>query len=66
MRVDPKFVENLYAAKRRQRAALATLPIEEKIARLVKLQERAREIHRAMGRKGPIVWKVPSASSTSL
>lgn len=65
MRVDPRIVNDAHAAKKRQRAALAMLPIEEKVARLIELQERARAINVATGRKGPIVWKLPSAFSTN-
>jgi len=65
MHVDPKFVEDTYAAKERRRRALAELPIEVKIEHLVELQKRARTIATATGRKAPFVWKLPSESSTS-
>lgn len=59
------FRDEVYAAKERQRTHLATLPIEEKVKRLVRLQERAAEVAKAAGRKGPKVWKLLSGSSTA-
>jgi hypothetical protein len=60
-----KAVDEVYERKARERVRLASLPIEEKVDRLIKLQQRAREVAVATGRKAPMVWKIHSASLTT-
>lgn len=59
---EPEFVQKTYEAKNKQRQTLAALPIEEKIERLVKLQQRANEIAISVGRPALMIWKLPSKS----
>jgi hypothetical protein len=56
------FPRDIYAVKAQARRDLAKLPIEEKIRRLVQIQERARVIAIGRGREPPLVWKLPSRS----
>ncbi len=43
--------------KQRARQELASLPIEEKVRRVIALQVRANEVRRSAGRKEMFVWK---------
>ena len=54
----PKEVERLFRAKEKRRAALAKLPIEEKIRIVVDLQKMANDIRAATGRRKRRVWEL--------
>jgi len=56
---DPKYIsltENLLAAKKARRVALARLPFEEKVRIIVELQKIAFEIRSAVGASAPKPW----------
>lgn len=48
----------IFAGKDRSRKVAAALPIEEKLRRLVAMQQRANEIRRSMGRQTIHVWEL--------
>ena len=48
----------IFAGKARSRKAAAALPIEEKLRRLVALQQRANEIRRSTSRPTMRVWEL--------
>jgi len=48
----------VFAAKVRSRKLAATLPIEEKLRRLVAMQQRANEIRKNAGRPLRRVWEL--------
>jgi len=57
--------EEIFRRKNRARHAAAALPIEEKLRRLVSMQQRANEIRRSTGRLLMRVWELgPSIRST--
>lgn len=49
---------DIFAGKERSRKAAATLPIEEKLVRLVAMQRRANEIRRSSSRPLMRVWEL--------
>ncbi len=49
----------IFAGKARSRKAAAALPIEEKLRRLVAMQQRANEIRHHAGRPLIRVWELP-------
>jgi hypothetical protein len=51
--------EKIFDGKARSRKAAAALPIEEKLRRLVFMQQRANEIRRRVGRPLMRVWNLP-------
>lgn len=48
----------IFAGKARSRKAAAALPIEEKLRRLVAMQQRANEIRRSVSRPVMRVWEL--------
>jgi len=48
----------IFAGKDRSRKAAAALSIEEKLRRLVAMQQRANEIRRSTGRRPIHVWEL--------
>jgi hypothetical protein len=50
--------QEIFAGKRRSRKAAAALPIEEKLRRLVAMQQRANEIRRSANRPLMRVWEL--------
>ena len=48
----------IFAGKDRGRKAAAALPIEEKLRRLVAMQQRANEIRQSTGRRPIHVWQL--------
>jgi hypothetical protein len=48
----------IFAGKVRSRKAAAALPIEEKLRRLVAMQQRANQIRKATGRSPIRVWEL--------
>jgi hypothetical protein len=58
MRLDPQAVNDIYEAKKRERARLAQLPMVEKIKLVVAMQKRADALIRARGGPGREVWKI--------
>lgn len=48
----------IFAGKDRSRKAAAALPIEEKLRRLVAMQQRANEIRHSAGRRPIHVWEL--------
>ncbi len=48
----------IFRRKRTARQMLAALPIEEKVRRVVALQQRANEVRKATGRKELFVWHI--------
>jgi len=48
----------IFAGKTRSRKVAAALPIEEKLRRLVIMQQRANEIRRSSGRRPMHVWEL--------
>ena len=50
--------EEIFRRKQSSRHEAAQLPIEEKLRILVRLQQRANEIRRAVGRPEMFVWQL--------
>ena len=48
----------IFAGKDRSRKLAAALPIEEKLRRLVAMQQRANEVRRSTGRRLIHVWEL--------
>jgi len=48
----------IFAGKDRSRKAAAALPIEEKLRRLVAMQQRANEVRQSTGRRPIHVWEL--------
>ena len=53
-----KLAADIFVGKTRSRKAAAALPIEEKLQRLVWLQQRANEIRRSSNRPLMRVWEL--------
>ena len=53
-----ELAREIFAGKARSRKAAAALPIEEKLRRLVAMQERANEIRRSTSRPTMRVWEL--------
>ena len=51
--------QEVFDAKARRRKIAAALPIEEKLRRLVAMQQRANEIRKSSGRPLMRVWELP-------
>jgi hypothetical protein len=51
--------QEIFDAKARRRKLAAALPIEEKLRRLVAMQQRANEIRKSAGRPLMRVWELP-------
>ena len=53
-----ELAREIFAGKARSRQAAAALPIEEKLRRLVAMQQRANEIRRSTSRPTMRVWEL--------
>jgi len=54
----PAIAREIFAGKDRSRKAAAALPIEEKLRRLVAMQQHTNEIRRSTGRRPIHVWEL--------
>lgn len=60
-----QLAEDIFRRKDASRKLAAGLPVEEKLRRLVAMQQRANEVRRAVGRPTLRVWEMPESLSAS-
>jgi hypothetical protein len=58
LKTPEKLAREIFAGKTRSRKVAATIPIEEKLRRLVAMQKRANEIRRSSNRPLMRVWEL--------